>query len=310
MRNGRLFIDNADARETYGIFVVEGGYDDIVKWPNMKEPSFVNWPEEDGIEPDLLSTYLQPKGSIRLDVFCTTAPVGSDAFIAMLQSQSYHVFNFKEIGITIPLRYKAVRSREAYGNFEKLTLEMAFDYSFLDDITPYEGTKVYLTFNSKKLVFNQNLLVFTAYDEGQGSTVVIRKKKTGLLLDSEDLGDRGILALEGTDEAITRPAPLKDNLIIKATGLKGQLYPDTIAVKDKRNVTIPLLLRAENPSLFWKAYLQLLDDLSSPGSHKLTWKGVEHKFYYQSQAITEFAKLGSNEIWCQFNLTVCFYEGD
>ena len=310
MKTGRLFIDGADARVTYGIFVVEGGYAELVRWPEMKEPSYVNWPELPGIEPDLLETYLKPKDSIRLDICCTDAPTGSEAFIAMLQSASYHVFNFKEIGITIPLRYKSTTAREKYGNLEMMTLEMAFDYSYLDELIPYEGTKVYMTFNAKKLVFNSNLLVFTAYDEGQGSTVVIRKKKTGLLLDGEDLGDRGILALEGTDEVITRPAPLKDNLIIKATGVKGQLYPDETAVKAHRSVTIPLLLRAENPSLFWNAYLELLADISAPGSHKLTWKGVEHKFYYQSQSITEFAKLGTNEIWCQFNLTVCFYEGD
>lgn len=310
MRTGRLFIDGADARLTYGIFVVEGGYSGIVKWPDMKEPSYVNWPEEPGIEPDLLDTYLRPKESISLNICCTDSPTGADAFIAMLQSASYHVFNFKEIGITIPLRYKSTAARDKYGNIEMLTLEMAFDFSYLDELIPYEGEKVYLTFNSQKLLFDSNLLVFTAYDEGQGSTVVIRKKKTGLLLDGDDFGDRGVTVLDGTDEAITRPAPLKDNLIIKATGLKGQLYPDEIAVKAHRSVTIPMLMRAENPSLFWKAYLGLLADISAPGSHKLTWKGVEHKFYYQNQSISEFAKLGSNEIWCKFNLTVCFYEGD
>lgn len=312
MRTGRLLIDGNDALVNYGIAIAEGGFDGVVVWPRLKTPQYIEWPEEPGIEPDLLSVSLEPKDSIRVDFFCRTAPTGTDAFIAMLQSESYHVFNFKEIGVTMPLRYKSLVSRDKIVPLECFTLEFAFDFDFLDEMEPYVGTPAYLTFrrNGSRLVFNQNLLVFTDYDEGQESHAVISKKKTGLLLDGEDFGDFGCYVLEGSDNEITKAAPLKDNLIIKATGMKGQLYPDNTAVKGAKTVSIPLLMRAVNPSLFWKEYLRLLGVFASNGNRVLTWKGKTYKCYYQSQSLGEFVKLGDNQIWCQFTVTLCFYEGE
>lgn len=309
-RSDFLYIDGLGARTNYHVAVQEGGYHGVVEWPSLKTPDFIDWPELPGIEPDLLNPCLEPKKSIRLDLFCDNAPGGIDDLMAVLHSSAYHDFYFKEIGVSVPLRFKDVSSRRRVDSLELFTLEMACDESYLTQMSPNLGEKVYLAFDGKRLLFNDKLLLFTAYDEGLESHNFFSVPARGLLIDGVDISRYLCVPLEGTREAITQAAPLKDNLIITSKSMSGQSYPDNVAVKDRRRVDIPILMRAINPPLFWENYIGFLTMLVQPGHRTLTYNGQNHKFFYSSQSVREFIKLPGNEIWCQFDLTVIFYEGD
>ena len=50
---GELYIDGKDAYTDFGVWITEGGYDGLLPFPELVEPARNDWPDEDGIEPDL-----------------------------------------------------------------------------------------------------------------------------------------------------------------------------------------------------------------------------------------------------------------
>ena len=50
---GELYIDGKDAYTDFGVWITEGGYDGLLPFPELVEPDRNDWPDEDGIEPDL-----------------------------------------------------------------------------------------------------------------------------------------------------------------------------------------------------------------------------------------------------------------
>lgn len=58
---GELYIDNRDAYTDFGVWITEGGYDGLLPFPELVEPDRNDWPDEDGIEPDLEKPTLKPR---------------------------------------------------------------------------------------------------------------------------------------------------------------------------------------------------------------------------------------------------------
>ena len=50
---GNFFIDGLNAYDAFGVWIVKGGYKDLLKFPAMTEPEKNDWPEEDGVEVEL-----------------------------------------------------------------------------------------------------------------------------------------------------------------------------------------------------------------------------------------------------------------
>lgn len=61
MITGRLYIDGDDAYKQYGVYVVKGGWNDLVAFPPLKTVPSNDWQEEDGIEADLSNPVLNTK---------------------------------------------------------------------------------------------------------------------------------------------------------------------------------------------------------------------------------------------------------
>lgn len=278
-----LFIDGDNAYTTYGLAIKEGGYAGVVQWPALKAPNYIDWPEEDGIEPDLLSPCVEPKKEIRLDFFCVNAPAGINALMSVLQDEAYHDFYFKEIGVSVSLRFKEIVDRSRIEDLEVFSASFTCDENYLDSMTP---------------------------DTSSESSADVTVTPFGMLVDSVDVSHWNIMPLEGTRETVTKASPLKDNIVISSKSISGQVYPDDSAVKSSREVTIPMLLRAVSPVQFWDLYLDFFATLIAPGGRILTFDGKTYDFYYVSQSVSEFSKLHDDSIWCRFDLTVNFYEGD
>ena len=49
MMTGKLYVDGKDAFATWGVFVVSGGWNELLAYPKLKEVESNDWQEEDGI---------------------------------------------------------------------------------------------------------------------------------------------------------------------------------------------------------------------------------------------------------------------
>ena len=127
----RLYIDGVNAYEAYGIFPSEGGYRTLVQYPAMKEVKCVDWPEENGVEPDLLNPVLSAKENFSISLSCNQYPSGLDALNKLLTDGAYHEFYFKEIGVTAVLRLNGISGLKAVGNLAKMNMNVSFDADFL-----------------------------------------------------------------------------------------------------------------------------------------------------------------------------------
>ena len=85
----RLYIDGVDVFKAYGICVGLGGYKHLVQYPALKEVKCVDWPEENGVEPDLLNPVLAAKDNFSILISCQRYPVGFDAFCEFQGDRCY-----------------------------------------------------------------------------------------------------------------------------------------------------------------------------------------------------------------------------
>lgn len=103
MMSGRFYIDGKDAFTEYGIYVQEGGYNELVAFPPLKAVTSNDWQEEDGIEPDLSEPTLNTK-EFSLKIVLSGMDYRWGGFIERLSDKAYHTFDFREIGRTYRLR--------------------------------------------------------------------------------------------------------------------------------------------------------------------------------------------------------------
>ena len=102
MKNN-LYIDGTDAFTRFGVFIAEGGHNEVVAFPALKAPEVSNdWAEYDGIEVDLSDPKLDTK---ELEIkFNAVGMYQTGDFISLLSDGAYHTFEFKRIGYTCKLR--------------------------------------------------------------------------------------------------------------------------------------------------------------------------------------------------------------
>lgn len=124
---GRLFIDGIDVYTAYGCYVAHGGYGGLVSTPALKPFETNDWPDEDGIEPDLSEPVLDSR-EFPMPFF------GGDleGLATLLRDGTYHTFSFTEIGLQKSLR---MTSNESYKDVHGLR---SFSLRFADDF-PLDG---------------------------------------------------------------------------------------------------------------------------------------------------------------------------
>lgn len=157
---GKLIVDNVDVYSTFGIYIAQGGYESLVSAPSLKAIDTNDWPDQDGIEPDLSEPALDSK-EFSISFF------GGDVegFVALLCQGAYHTFNFAEIGLTCSLR---LISNESYSDIQGLR---SFSLRLADDF-PLNGY---------------------SYSAPNKSAI------TGYSVDNIDLGNYGIIVLDATE---------------------------------------------------------------------------------------------------------------
>ena len=269
----KIRIDGTDAYTEWGVFIVDGGYNGLVSFPQLKEPDKNDWAEEDGIEVDLSNPTLDTKEfSVK---FGATKKADVGAFIEALSATVYHTFYFQEILRTKNLRFVSNGSYD--GTLDELRM---FELTFADDFP---------TLNYSYLAPNSTLVNGQTYE-----------------LDMVKLSTYGVTVLAGTNAEILKSPAVKNNLSLNLKSLNGQVYDSGRVKCQEKDVSIKCLMTADDLGDFWRNYDALLFNLSKPNS-RLFYAEIlneDIECYYKSSTVSDFSFDG--RVWCQFDLCLCF----
>lgn len=269
----RLCIDSKDVYSHYGVFVSEGGYDDLVCYAPLKNVQSNNWQEEDGEEFDLSAPVLDSRElSIKFAAHGSTYNVA--AFLELFSDKSYHLVEFKEIGRTYKLRLVSQPNLELYERLGFFSLRFANDF-------PLNG-----------------------YEYKAPSSDIIPIQ--GYALDDVDFSKYGVRILQGALDEIKKSPNVKKNLLRNINTQSGVIYDGAVVTFETKDVKLNCLMRANTLTEFWQNYDALLFNLTSPNERKLyvDETGCEYPCYYKSCSVSEFYPTG--KVWFSFSLTLVF----
>ena len=270
---GRFYIDDKDAYSEFGIFIAEGGYNELLSYAPLKAVESNDWPEEDGQEFDLSAPALDTRELVLKFAAHRVLRVG--AFVELLSDHAYHTFDFRSIGRTYKLRLASQSALNLAGRLETFSLKFDNDFPLPDNYT---------------------------YVEPQSELVA----QSGYELNARSLAEYGVYILKGSDAEIQKSPAVKKNLLQNLKGQHGATYDGEVVAFQTKEVKLSCLMRAKTMDEFWRNYNALLYDLIRPGERSLYVDntGYEYPCYYKSCSTTQFHPVG--RIWFQFNLTLVF----
>lgn len=225
---GDLIINGVDVYDVYGVYIINGGYDDLMAYPSTKKVSYNDWHEYDGIEPDLERISLEAKQST-INLGCNMSYNRLLAFFTFLETRAESEYYFAEIGLTKKLRLVGYSNVE-YNEIGRCSLVVSEDI-------PMNGYTYLEPINSKVIL-------------------------TDYTLDGVDLGRYGISVLYGTIESMQTRGKVKQNLLRNISILNGVIYDSNAKVtKSNREISLSCQITASNYATLYRNYNALLYDL-------------------------------------------------
>lgn len=273
MMSGRFYIDGKDAFTEYGIYVQEGGYNELVAYPPLKAVTSNDWQEEDGIEPDLSEPTLNTK-EFSLKIVLSGKDYRWGGFIELLSDKAYHTFDFREIGRSYSLRLVSNPNTDLATLLGFITIKLADDFP----LSEY------------------------AYKEPESSLY----GSDNYELDGKPFSDYGIIVLDGTFDEIEKSPDVKTCLLRNIKKLNGALYDGEKVTYKAKDVKINCLMKAASLTELWRNYDALLYNLVQPEQRMLYSDETSYEYpcHYKSCSVSEF--YGSDKIWLKFTITLCF----
>lgn len=270
---GDLYIDGHDAYSVFGVYIIEGGYSELVAMPPLKSIESNDWQEEDGIEADLSAPVLNTR-DIQLKIASDNSNNRYFSLIERLSDGSYHTFEVRNIGRVYKLRLVSITVSSYGNNLALLTMKLADDF-------PLDGYK------------------YTA-------PVSTLSEDDSYAIDDKPTTDYNVRILQGTLSEIMKTPDVKTNMLRNIPTAQGAIYdPLTVTYKTK-DVKLYCLMTAEDTATLWRNWDALLYDLVRPDERLLYVNSLEQEFpcYYKSCSVTEFYCEG--KIWLKFTLTLTF----
>ncbi len=270
---GKLYIDDRDALLEYGVFVEQYGFKQLIQMPSFKKVDSTDWPEEDGEEFDLTSPVLDAK--ILQIQFCITNVRYAEDLFEDLSTGAYHTFRFVDLKKTYKLRMTT------NGSFSQLIKAGKITLTFSDDFPEIpEGEHFPL---NKSGVYQM-----------------------GYELDGIDISQFGSYVLKDTDPNIRKAATTKTNLSVDIKNLAGVIYDDYYVKFKTKDITLKLLIDAENIDQFWQRWNSLFAVLLQPEERLFYFAALGNEFdcYYKSNTVSKFDVLRSGKVWCEFSIVI------
>lgn len=274
MMTGRLYIDGKDAYKQWGVFVVSGGWNEMLAYPALKTIDSNDWQEEDGIEADLDNPRLNTQEA-SLKIAYSGLFSRFIEFVNLLADRGYHDFNCASIGRRFTLRLTQMPNLDVYKSLGFITLKLANDFPLRD-----------YTYQAPESS------IFSSDD---------------YLIDGKAFTDYGCRILQGSLSEIMKTANVKTSLIRNINILPGAEYDDDAKITfQSKDVKLKCLMRAATLAELWRNYDALLYDLIRPEERMLEVSELEQTFpcYYKSASVSQFFPDG--KIWLEFTLTLTF----
>ena len=258
-------IDNINI-SNYGASL-DGNINDLIAYPPLKDVKIIDWPDKNGIDPDLSEPVLDAC-QIKLSFY---APNGISSLMSVLAFGGYHVFEFVELGITRSLRMIGSDNNYAIGNADIVTIKFANDF-------PMQGYE-YLPPN------------------GQA-------RSYGYVIDSTDLSSYGLVPLYGIVEQMRKNPEVKKNLTKTVANVSGVEYDAEKLLYTSKDVSLKLYYNGPY-SDFWRNYNALLYNLIQPGTRMFRVGTKADAFYYKKCTVDHFS-INNQNARCVFSLDLCF----
>lgn len=271
MMGGRLYIDGRDVYTEFGVYVVEGGWNELLSYPPLKPVVYNDWQEEDGIEVDLSDPILDSQ-EVFIKIAISEYNNCFESLIKLLSDRAYHIFDCAYIQRRYKLRLIEIPSLTTTESFGIFTLKLANDFPLMDYtyLPPFSG-------------LSQN--------EDYG-------------FDGALFSDYGVYILKGVGDELGKTSSVKMNLLRNINTEATCLYDDNRVTFKSKEVNLDCLMRADSLNALWRNYDALLFDLTRPAERLLEIEGEEYPFYYKSCRVSEFYP--TDKIWLQFTLTIVF----
>ena len=273
MMTGRLYIDGYDAYKTWGVYVISGGWNELISYAPLKSVESNDWQEEDGIEADLSDPKLNTKEASILVAYAGLYSRFVE-FIALLSDGAYHEFNCAYIHRQFTLRMTQMPNLDHAHTLGFITLKLSNDF-------PLKG-----------------------YEYEEPSSRMPRKED--YLIDGLPFTDYGCRILCGSLSEVMKTSTVKQNMLRNIASQAGALYDGAFVTFKSKDVKLKCLMRADNLDELWRNYDALLFDLTRPNERMLEVSELEQTFpcYYKSASVSEFYP--TDKIWLEFTLTLTF----
>lgn len=276
---GEVIVDNIDIYDYFKVGVSYGGYNGLVEFQSLKNPDINNWPEEHGIEVDLIDPKLENKiFSIK---FYGLVEDSIKDFINLLNNDSYHTFDFRSISIIRTLRFTKLVSRNTIREVKEFELE------FSDDTYPFES------------YVKQDLIKINVNCPNR------------LEIDYLPVNNYGIYHVDELIDEILVIGNIKQALTINEPSINSVLYDSgSNVVYLDRDITLNLTLHAPI-NTFWNNWYRFFYDLTRPDERILYYipKDEYYQAYYKSCSINRFEILTDGTLWCDFSVILCGTDG-
>ena len=273
--DNRVYIDNYDITERFGITVLADSIARLIAFPSMKAPEAIDWYEYDGVEADLSNPKMSAK-EVTLSFFAPDDSMIGD-FFDLLTTKPYHVWEFACLGMRYALRLDAPSDISTFRRSQYFSLQ------FIDDEVDR--------------------------DYSNEDTPDFGKAGTGYEIDGVDLSKYGVTVLAGTRDSLLEAPAIKKNISRDFSFFSGNYYEATEGRFEQKEVDVKCLMQAGDISAFWAAYNSLLKALFAPDERTFTVNSKteygEFACYYKSCDTDEFILSGGSVSWA-FSLTLVF----
>lgn len=270
---GAFYIDGIDIYARYGVVITNGGYNDLLCFPALKDPDSNNWPEEDGIEVDLSAPTLDAK-EVTVS-FLRNYPDTGD-FIHMISQPGYHTLRITDLAKEWRLRLVTQTAGKDYSS------AIAFSLRFADDFPDRSDN----------------------YQPASGGGLALPVSE--YVLDNVPLSRYSIEVIGGWDDLLKSPT-VKQNLTRSFATSDGQIYDVDHVVFNSKETTLKCCLSTVSIGKFWECYTAFFNDLIRPGERLLYWDyvGEEYPCYYKKSSGFKIISL-HDPVVVEFNLTLVF----
>lgn len=268
---GKLYIDGLDAYAVWGVYVVQGGWNDAISYPPLKAVEANDWHEEDGIEVDLSDPKLN---CCELSINFAWRGEFTDVyrFVEQLSDDAYHEFDCPAIKRKFTLRMTQMPNLSHVQTLGFVTLKFSNDFPLKDYV----------------------------YQPPVSSIAEVPDYFIG----DVPFTDYGCRILQGALAEVIKTPAVKQNLLRNIATRSGATYDGERVTFKSKDIKLNCLMRAATLDELWRNYDALLYDLVRPNERQLGVAALKQNFacHYKSAKVSEFFPTG--KIWLAFTLTL------